>query len=226
MKYPISETYPAVYRDARGEERTTLHNDGQELRITVRGVTFVGTSLDNFRPLEETSSESLAIFRLNCRAGFVDICDYELQYAFPVPILVDNLPRSAHLTVEFSIGLPNERGVFEKQYLCLTLEVGEEVYTSRGKTGYFEWELLDLQKSLPSNVQLRTCFGCACSDYSPYGHWMFGYMMCFRDDKDAYLKVETKDDFFDIWDTLTERVQETYHCPEWELRKPGTGYRG
>ncbi len=55
---------------------------------------------------------------------------------------------------------------------------------------------------------------------------MFGCMACFRDNKENYLQVSSKADIFRIWDTLTEYVQETYLCPEFQRRRPGTGYRG
>jgi hypothetical protein len=75
-------------------------------------------------------------------------------------------------------------------------------------------------------MYLQTCFCCAFSDYSPYGNGLFGDLACFRDNKQPYLAVETKRDFLALWDTYTEFVQETYHCGEFERRKPGTGYRG
>lgn len=70
------------------------------------------------------------------------------------------------------------------------------------------------------------CITCAYSDYSPYGHGLWGGMACFRNTKAEYLATKTKSDVFRIWDSLTEQVQETYHCPQWQPRIPGTGYRG
>jgi hypothetical protein len=44
--------------------------------------------------------------------------------------------------------------------------------------------------------------------------------------KAEYLKVRTKGEYMRVMNRYTERVQETYLCPEFERRKPGTGYRG
>jgi hypothetical protein len=41
-----------------------------------------------------------------------------------------------------------------------------------------------------------------------------------------YLKVTTKDEFWTVHDRYDRMVQETYLCPEFERRIPGTGYRG
>jgi hypothetical protein len=73
---------------------------------------------------------------------------------------------------------------------------------------------------------MKCCFNCAFSDYSPAGSGIFGDMLCFRDNKEEYFKVKDKWDLFRIWETMTEHVQETYLCPEFEKRIPGTGYRG
>lgn len=67
---------------------------------------------------------------------------------------------------------------------------------------------------------------CAFSDYHPVGNGLFGCLACFRDNKQQYLAAQDKYALMNLWDTHTEYVQETYHCDEFEKRKPGTGYRG
>ena len=44
--YPIS--YAALYRDAYGEEHTTLTNHGRDLTMVVRDIAFTDTGLDGF----------------------------------------------------------------------------------------------------------------------------------------------------------------------------------
>jgi hypothetical protein len=92
--------------------------------------------------------------------------------------------------------------------------------------GCFRDELLDLQKQLPPDTYLKTCINCAFSDYSPAGHGCFGGLACFRDNKAGYAAVASKWDLFRIWNSMTEFVQETHVCPEFERRRPNTGYRG
>ena len=94
--------------------------------------------------------------------------------------------------------------------------------------GGFEEILQALQLALPSNTYMKSCVNCAFSDYSVYGHGYFGGMLCFRHQKSKYLAVESKEEYMDVMDAhdLTEVVIETYLCPEFERRAPGTGYRG
>src|SRR5260370_20639039 len=89
---------------------------------------------------------------------------------------------------------------------------------------WFEDELLSLQRALPVGMALKTCFTCAYSDYSPYGHGLFGGMACFRSFKAEYSRVQSKDDLFPLLDKA-DRVQEPYLCADFDIRKPHTGYR-
>ena len=73
---------------------------------------------------------------------------------------------------------------------------------------------------------MKACINCSFSDYSPGGHDGFGTLLCFRDNKDAYLAVKGKRDLFQLMHKMTECVQETYLCPEFQRRVPGAGYRG
>lgn len=73
-------------------------------------------------------------------------------------------------------------------------------------------------------MKIRFC--CAYSDYSVFGHGVFGGLACFRNNKHEYLAISNKSAFMKLWPTHIEDVQETYCCSEFERRKPGTGYRG
>jgi hypothetical protein len=91
--------------------------------------------------------------------------------------------------------------------------------------------MLDLQRKLPPGTFMTACINCAFSDYSPCGHGLFGNLICFRANKAGYLGLPSGEDFskdayFDVMETVSEMVQETYVCPEFERRLPGTGYRG
>ncbi|HEV8650852.1 MAG TPA: hypothetical protein VG276_16000 [Actinomycetes bacterium] len=49
-------------------------------------------------------------------------------------------------------------------------------------------------------------------------------MRCHRDAKQQYLAVKSKHDYWSV--PVIEEVMETYLCPEYQRRTPGTGYRG
>ena len=130
------------------------------------------------------------------------------------------------LRVDLVLGDPAPHGAIDREDLHLVLQVDGQTFSSPGTSGRFEDELLGIQVQLPEGVFIKACINCLYSDYSPYGHGLFGGMMCFRNLKAEYLKVTIKDEFWSVHGRQDRLVQETYLCPEFERRRPGTGYRG
>jgi hypothetical protein len=129
------------------------------------------------------------------------------------------------LLAHLELGEPRANGSLDRELLALRLSVDGRQYCSSGRSGWFEDELIDIQRQLPEGTFLKACITCAFSDYSPAGHGLFGGLACFRDNKIGYKLVKSKSDLFRIWDTKSEFVQETYVCPEFERRAPHAGYR-
>ncbi len=215
--------YSATYEDGRGASATEIVNDGENLHFTVRGVTFEGTDWDGPEATEPTRARA---------EGFIfsgdDLCGFRLNFAMPIA-LDSHDAAQAELEVALDIGPPREdgRGITHET-VQLTLRRGAHSLTSSGKSGWFEDELVELLAQLAEldGSRMRACIDCAYSDYSPYGHGLFGSMACFRDCKDDYLAVNGKHDLFALWDRRARYVQETYCCEQWAPRKSGTGYRG
>jgi hypothetical protein len=214
-------SYPAKYRDKLGEVTTTIQNDGKTLRMVVRGIEFCGRDFDALEPTDQVNSSKLADFTL--QQGCLCSCVIDCEMRVPV---AGASKADAGLTIHLELGEPKPNGGFDREDLHLSLELNGTCVSSSGTSGWFEGELLDIQRQLPDGVYLSACINCAFSDYSPVGHGLFGDLACFRDYKDGYRSVRTKADLFRIWETMTEFVQETYLCREFERRRPGTGYRG
>jgi hypothetical protein len=212
-------SYPAKYRDKLGEVTTTIQNDGRTLRMVVRSIEFCGTDFDSLEPTEQDAS-TLSSFTLqqNCLCS----CVIECQLLIPI---VGAETAQGSLDVHLELGNPEPRGGLDRKYLQLGLKLGSCHFRSSGKSGWFEDELLEIQNQLREGIHMKACINCAFSDYSPYGHGLFGHLACFRGNKEGYRYVRTKADLFQMWDTMTEYVQETYLCPEFENRRAGTGYR-
>lgn len=216
------ERYPARYQDARGIEPTTIANDGETLRLVVRGVEWTGRDFDGLEAAPGASPAQLARFTL--AAG--SLCQCELAFDLPLVVVDTGGDTPATLSVELRLGRPRPDGGLDDEEVRLTLASVHGRFVGAGTSGWFEDELLDIQRQLPPGVYLRACITCLYSDYSPAGHGLFGWMMCFRNLKAEYLKVRSKVEFWSVHDRAERLVQETYHCPEFERRRPGTGYRG
>lgn len=219
------QSYPARYQDAQGEENTGIDNDGKRLHMKVRGVEFVGANFDGLDSTLDPTDPRLTSFTLYRGS----LCACHLECVIPLPVVVGQELMSGQLQMYLDLGHPRPggNGGIDQETLRLCLSFGGTSFWSKGTSGgIFEDELRDLQQALPQGAYLKACISCAFSDYSPAGHGLFGSLACFRDNKAAYRQVNGKHSLFAIWDTMTEFVQETYLCPEFEHRLPGTGYRG
>src|SRR5262245_31373425 len=214
--------YPANYSDSRGSGTTVITNDGEELRMWLRGLEFTGRCFDSLSPPEDATTEQLEQFILHDGS----LCSCRLECQITVPIHDQDRECVGELFVELVLGDPTRTGNLNHEELRIILEFNHQRYAGSGKSGWFEDELLEIQSQLPAGIFIKSCINCMYSDYSPYGHGSFGFMMCFRNLKEEYVKIRTKDDFWSIHDRYDRLVQETYLCPEFKRRIPGTGYRG
>jgi hypothetical protein len=226
VKYVVAtgldvDRYPATFSDARGSETTTIENDGETLRLSLRGVEFVGSEFDSLEP-KGVACGRMQSFTLNHGC----LCSCRIDCRIPVPVHCRGSLQVGVLIVELVLGNPAPNGVLDHEQLRLVLEYDEQQFVGPGTSGWFEGELLAIQAQLPDGDFIKACINCLYSDYSPYGHGLFGWMMCFRNIKQEYLKVKTKEDFWSIHSRQDRFVQETYLCREFERRIPGTGYRG
>lgn len=214
--------YQGTYSDAHGREVITVSNDGENLRTVVRGVEFLGSDFDNLVPVAGSSAQQLDSFTLN--RG--DLCACLLTLEIPLPVLIHGSAVDGSLHMELELGAPASNGGIDREILRLALTYSNVRIVSSGRNGSFEDELVDIERQLPEGVHIKACFGCLYSDYSPYGHGLFGDMLCFRNLKAEYLRVRSKTEFWEIHGREDRLVQETYLCPEFAVRVPGTGYRG
>jgi len=212
--------YPATYADAQGSETTTLANDGKELKVTLRGVEFVGDDFDSLEPRHATP-EQLSRFTLHHGC----LCSYRIECQVLVPVQDGGRLVDGSLFVKLVLGDPDPNGGLDSRQLQIVLEYDGQRFAGPGASGWFEGELLAIQARLPNGVFIKACINCQYSDYSPYGHGLFGGLMCFRNLKAEYVKVTTKEQFWSVHGRQERFVQETYLCPEFERRIPGTGYR-
>lgn len=214
--------YSGTYADARGSEQIVITNDGAILRTEIRGVVFESGDFDSLSPAAGTSQECLGSFTLNQAA----LCACTFTLEIPVPLVAHRSDLQGMLQVTLQLGSPCANGGLDGERLQLVLAFAKERIVSSGTSGWFEDALLEIHKRLPDGVFIKSCFNCLYSDYSPYGHGLFGQLMCFGNIKDEYLRVASKSQLLDIHERHDRFVQETYLCPQFARRIPGTGYRG
>ena len=218
-------TFPTRYCDQNGEADASIESNGRVLHLTVRGVRFSGDSFDYLQLIEDEANLShvaLATFSFKHNTLY----SYALECEIPVFVTSECGTEAAVLQIRLgdpALECDVATGVKD---LELELMYDGRSYKSAPQEGWFENALDDIQKLLPAETYIRCCFTCPLSDYSPYGNGMFGSLACFRDNKEGYLAVRGKGGLFDVWGTMTEFVQETYLCPQFQKRVPGTGYRG
>jgi hypothetical protein len=211
------------YEDRHGRERIAIDSDGAELSVVIRGVTFAGDDFDGLEPTGDLPDEP----PFPLYGG--SLCECELEWTVPVPVIVTGggtMDGSVECRLRLGAPRPAPQGGIDAEELTLVLRFGRSVYRTERPHGYFESALDDLQRGIPPGTLIKACISCAWSDYSPVGNPLFGGLACFRGNKDGYRRVTTKREIFEVWDTHTEYVQETYVCDEYEVRGPNAGYRG
>jgi hypothetical protein len=117
----------------------------------------------------------------------------------------------------------------DEQTLTTALPLDGHEFRNADGQGDIECALCDVQRKLPRAARMKACISCAWSDYNPAGNGFMAGLACFRDTKDRYLQVDGKHGptgIFALWQDLTEFVQETWLCPEFEHRGRHGGYRG
>jgi len=213
--------WPAIFEDDRGREAVTMTNDGGVLRMALRGVALNTSWLDSLEPDPGQAEAAAARFTLD---SIGDVTDYRLECRIPLRCLEGGVLVWRSLRAVIEAGRRRGRG--EAPDLLLELAVGEEVFASPGRSGWFEDELIALLGLLPAATRPTACLNCGLSDYSPLGNGLFGTLYCFRGAADAYRRVRSKHGIFDLWTENSGPVQETGWCSTWEPRPEGAGYRG
>lgn len=198
----VIASYSAKYRDEFGEETTVIHNDGRSLRMSLRGVEFESAFIDDWEPTIDLDNQQMLEYPLHRN----ELHSYSLDFMIPVPVGIGDRIVPGNLRVLLVLGAPKLNGAVDREDLLLELLIEERSFTSCGKHGWFEDELLEIHRALPESTFIKSCFNCAYSDYSPAGYGLFGCMACFRNNKEEYLSLKGKVAFFKLMGKIVEFV--------------------
>jgi hypothetical protein len=221
-----SLSFRGSYQDDAGFERLTWqirssrregYGGRHEISSRIRGIEIWGVDFDGLEPLDPSVIGARHQLHLNT-AGELSTC-----------VLTGDLPstatvagRTVPIAVVFELDLREQldRPSHSPKNLRLSTIIDGTSYLVVDDR--FEEATLALDRVMGPH-RLRCCVTCLYSDYSPGGNGLMG-MRCHREVKQQYLRVRSKADYWPV--PVTEEVPETYLCEEYEVRIPGTGYRG
>jgi hypothetical protein len=150
----------------------------------------------------------------------VDARKEEESKVYDVRVRVDNQLVMSKLTTWRNMDWEIEK------FRNIEIEVGEETFSIIDTFTDFENMLLALQKSMPKNYVIETCFFCRFSGYHPVGNDNFGALDCFKNCKTEYLKIKGKHPLFELYDKEKDaifKVEETHYCTDFQLVKETDG---
>ncbi len=217
--------FAGSYRDATGTEQVQWRIEGSrrygypqlEVSTTIRGVPVSGTDFDGLEPVQ-TADPRAGALALNT-AGEVGDC--VLTGDLPCAVVVAGQRREVAIHFVLDLRADPARNAARPGNLRLSARIDSATF--KVTDDWFEDGVLRLADMLPPDARLMCCATCLYSDYSPGGHGLMG-MRCHRNAEQQYLAVRSKADYWSV--PVTEEVPETYLCPEYQRRIPGTGYRG
>jgi hypothetical protein len=232
----MTATYKGCYNDSLGTCAIEVKNNFSTLTTVIDGVGFTGSEFDDLTVDDQSkySAEQLSRFTflktpIYQTDRFVEtLCNCSIEVVVPQVIIdkVNNAEFYSDLTIKNSLGSPRSEkpgtGI-DHENVTLSLVIAGTIYT--GTSSDFEGAFDGIYKQFRDTYHFKNCYGCMYSDYSVYGQSTFGSMLCFRNQKEAYSKVTTKDEYMEL-DPPDMFVQEIYCCDQFEIRKGGVGYRG
>lgn len=210
----------AKYIDKQGEIDSELVSVGNELRFDLNGLKVSSRFLDDYEVVDKSSADKRFEFAPNG-----ELTNFKLRLKIPVRLKINDDIDFTYLDCELNIK-PSKRVVNGNQTTANIKLQFENQTIETGNFDLFESGLLTLNKKLPAHVKLICCFNCLFSDYSVYGQGFWGTMNCYKNIKDRYLKVRSKEEYMEIMDNYDRMVSETFYCDEFRTRISDTGYRG
>jgi hypothetical protein len=217
-------SFPGSYEDDLGVEPVIWRigpsdrygdtSDWFEIHTVVRGVPIWGMDFPGLGPDEPDAAgaERLSLGPAD------DLDNCRLRGDLPCAVVVNGQRRDS--TVHFALDLRKREPVSRPENLQLSTVVDGVTYEVTDD--WFEDGLRRLEDALPDGVQLAACVTCQYSGYALEGREVMG-IRCHRGAKTQVLAARTKAEYRSV--PVNEEVPDTYLCPEYERRLPGTGYR-
>jgi hypothetical protein len=150
-------------------------------------------------------------------AKTIDIKKADEEKSFVVPVNID------HTIIESKLTTWRNTDWEVEKFRNIQIEIGDETYSIVDTFTDFENMLIALQKSLPENYKIETCFFCRFSGYFPVGNDNFGALDCFKKCKNDFIEANDKYKLIDLYESEKNaiiRVEETHYCEEFNQYSP------
>lgn len=211
------EKQTVIYQDQNGTIEENLNYDGELLHLQITGVNFSSRFMDGFTP---ESKEIDPRFQLDAHNN---LTNFTVQFHLTLRFHVIDKVEFLNLACELAVKKVEDN--YSRPFLRCKLQVND-TEINMPTAGTIEGAIAQLNTELPQNIKFIGCYNCKFSDYSIYGQQFWGSMLCFKNKKETYSKVDGKDEYKEIMDDFDRLVPESYYCDKFEERPKNTGYRG
>ncbi|WP_282628406.1 DUF6304 family protein [Empedobacter sedimenti] len=225
-------TYKGTFTDKNGTRNIEILNDFEDFSVMIDGFQFSGYDLDGLALVDESSEEkALDHFDLRkisihysdpsteqSRSYALELYNYQLKLQIPQIIIEVSTKKEFEIMMDFQLEL---RERFEEAIISFQTN-GEHF---EAKSSLLEMVLDDLQYQFKGRYRFKNCYGCLYGDYSVYGQGFMGSILCFKNQKEAYVSTQNKDEYMQL-EMHDSQQQELYCCDEYEIRDKSVGCRG
>lgn len=220
--------YNGTFTNKSGTYSVEIINDFENFHVEIAQFKFLGNDLEGLA-LEDQSELSSAqkLFDLEkikvSYANGQEDYDYELtnfvlQLKIPQILIEMFSKKELEIVMDFHFELKED---FEEA--TVSFDINGQHF--EGKNGLMEVVLDQIQRQFKGKYRFKNCYGCLYGDYSAFGQEFIGSVSCFKNQKEAYLKTQHKDEYMNL-EVDDSQQQEIFCCNEYEIRDRTVGYRG
>ena len=218
--------YKGTFTNKSGTRAIEMFNDFEYFKVTINDFDFSGPDLDSLALVNPEKNELLAssyfdfekIKIYQSEKHDLEIRNYILKLQIPQILIEVSTKKEIDVLMDFQLELKED---FEEAKV--TFEIDGQHY--EGKNGFMEIILDQIQKQFTGKYRFKNCYGCLYGDYSVFGQGFMSSILCFKNQKQAYLQVDTKDEYMKL-DIHDSKQQEIFCCDAYEIRDRNVGYRG
>lgn len=221
--------YNGIFSNKLGDFPIVMKNNFKLLSFECNGYTWCGTDFDGFYCVDnQVSIEELQRFfdfqKIKMyhpeKKELYRFEIYNYSFKLEIPQVVIEVETSNEVDVLLHFEFEFKTGTEEAR---VSLDLKEKSYF--GKGDFLELIFDQLQVQFEGKYRFKNCYGCSFGDYSIYGTGFIGPILCYKNQKQDYLKVQNKAEYMQL-DSCESQQQEFYCCSEFRVRTASFGYRG